>query len=176
MLRRWIGCQRAIYNGKVEEDRLFAAQRRLELASGKKDVRTPLDQQYAHLKDPELTPWLYEVPSEIQRNGAVRWMTAKQRQLKGLGKAPRRRTRRDFNTVVITQELFRFIQTGHGVAIELGTRTNPLGQLPFRAHRPYGLPNTIVVRETEGQWFVSSSATGTQAASSCASRMNSPMN
>ncbi|WP_416348076.1 helix-turn-helix domain-containing protein, partial [Caballeronia mineralivorans] len=27
LLRRWVGCQRAIYNGKVEEDRLFAAQR-----------------------------------------------------------------------------------------------------------------------------------------------------
>ncbi|MDB5786014.1 MAG: transposase, partial [Caballeronia mineralivorans] len=38
LLRRWVGCQRAIYNGKVEEDRLFAAQRRLELASGKADV------------------------------------------------------------------------------------------------------------------------------------------
>nr|WP_279571264.1 transposase [Paraburkholderia sp. BL10I2N1] len=155
MLRRWTGCQRTIYNGKVSEDRLFAAQRRLELASGKTDVRTPLDQQYAQFKDRELTPWLYEVPSQILRNGAVRWMTARQRQLKGLGRAPRRRTRRDFNTVVITQELFRFIDTGHGVVIELGTKAKPLGQLPFKAHRPYGLPNTIVVRESAGQWFVS---------------------
>jgi putative transposase len=45
LLRRWVGCQRAIYNGKVEEDWLFAAQRRLELASGKAEVKAPLDQQ-----------------------------------------------------------------------------------------------------------------------------------
>jgi putative transposase len=155
LLRRWTGCQRAIYNGKVDEDRLFAAQRRLELASGKTDIKTPLDQQYAHFKDRELAPWLYEVPSQILRNGAVRWMTARQRQLKGLGRSPRRRNRRDFNTVVITQELFRFIQTGHGVVIELGTKASPVGQLSFKAHRRHGLPNTIVVRETAGQWFVS---------------------
>ena len=30
-LRQWIGCQRVIYNGKVAEDRLFAAQRRMNL-------------------------------------------------------------------------------------------------------------------------------------------------
>lgn len=154
-LGRWIGCQRMIYNGKVSEDRLFAAQRRLEIASGNTQVRTPLDQQYAQFKDKELTPWLYEVPSQILRNGAVRWMTAKQRQLKGLARAPRRRTRRDFRSVHITQELFRFVQTEHGVVIELGTQKNSIGQLPFKAHRPYGLPKTIIVRESAGQWFVS---------------------
>jgi putative transposase len=77
MLARWTGCQRFIYNGKVNEDRLFAAQRRLEMASGKVEVKTPLDQAYAQFKDRELTPWLYEVPSQILRNGAVRWMSAK---------------------------------------------------------------------------------------------------
>ncbi|WP_277043076.1 helix-turn-helix domain-containing protein, partial [Caballeronia mineralivorans] len=100
LLRRWVGCQRAIYNGKVEEDRLFAAQRLLELASGKADVKTPLDQRYAQFKDRELKRLLYEVPIHILRNGAVRWMSAKQRQLKGLGQAPRRRCRKDFNSVV----------------------------------------------------------------------------
>ena len=106
-LARWIGCQRFIYNGKVNEDWLFAAQRRLEMASGNVEVKTPLDQAYAHFKHRELTPWLYDVPSQILRNGAVRWMSAKQRQLKELGKAPRRRTRRDFNSVHVTAELFR---------------------------------------------------------------------
>lgn len=155
-LRRWTGCQRFVYNAKVEEARLFAAQYRLELAVGKADVRTPLDQQYAQFKDRELTAWLYEVPSQILRNGAVRWMTAKQRQLKGLCKAPQRRCRKDFDGVMITQELFRFIRLPTGeVAIELGTKTNPMGVLPFRAHRPYRVPKTIVVRELAGQWYVS---------------------
>lgn len=155
LLRRWIGCQRAIYNAKVQEDRLFAAQRRLELASGKTEVVTPLDQQYAQFKDRELTPWLYEVPSQILRNGAVRWMSAKQRQLKGLGKAPRRRSRRDFNSILVTQELFRLVRTDAGIVIELGTVKHPVGTLRFKAHRPYGMPKTIVLRETAGRWFVS---------------------
>ncbi|WP_250523122.1 MULTISPECIES: helix-turn-helix domain-containing protein [unclassified Caballeronia] len=108
-LARWIGCQRFIYNGKVDEDRLFAAQRRLEVVSGNVEVKAPLDQAYAQFKDRELTPWLYEVPSQILRNGAVRWMNAKQRQLKKLANAPRRRTRRDFNSVHVTAELFRLV-------------------------------------------------------------------
>ncbi|MFP3556279.1 helix-turn-helix domain-containing protein [Paraburkholderia sp. SIMBA_049] len=155
LLARWIGCQRFIYNGKVNEDRLFAAQRRLEMASGNVEVKTPLDQAYSQFKDRELTPWLYDVPSQILRNGAVRWMNAKQRQLKKLGKAPRRRTRRDFNSVHVTAELFRFVQTAAGPAIELGTKAEPIGRLPFKAHRPFGLPKSIVLREVAGQWFVS---------------------
>jgi len=74
-------------------------------------VKTPLDQQYAQFKDRELTRWLYEVPSQILRKRCgVRWMSAKQRQLKGLSQAPRRRCRKDFNSVVITRELFRFVR------------------------------------------------------------------
>ncbi|WP_193727635.1 RNA-guided endonuclease InsQ/TnpB family protein [Paraburkholderia franconis] len=156
VLRQWIGCQRFIYSSKVDEDHLFAAQRRLEIASGKTDVATPLDQQYAHFKNRELTPWLYEVPSQILRNGAVRWMTAKQRQLKGLGRAPRRRTRRDFNSVLITGELFRFVRGASGqMLIEPGTDSNPIGQVPFIAHRIYDLPKQIVIREEVGRWYVS---------------------
>jgi putative transposase len=160
-LRQWIGCQRVIYNGKVAEDRLFAAQRRMELNAGAINVVTPLDQQYAQFKDRELTPWLYEVPSQVLRNGAVRWMTSKQRQLKGLSRAPRRRSRRDFNSVLVTSELFRFkdVVRPHRkkseTFIELGTASNPIGLLPFKAHRPYSVPKQIVVREAAGQWFVS---------------------
>jgi putative transposase len=155
VLGRWIGCQRFIYNGKVNEDRLFAAQRRLEIASGNVEVETPLDQAYSQFKDRELTPWLYEVPSQILRNGAVRWMGAKQRQLKRLGKAPRRRTRRDFNSVHVTSELFRIVQNDAGAAIELGTKADPVGTLPIKAHRPFGVPKSIVLRDVAGQWFVS---------------------
>jgi putative transposase len=81
IVRQWIGCQRVVYNAKSAEDQLFAAQRRLELKSGAENIVTPLDQQYAHFKDAQLTPWLSDVPSQILRNGAVRWMAAKQRQL-----------------------------------------------------------------------------------------------
>ena len=107
VLVQWIGCQRFIYNGKVDEDRLFAAQRRMMLLDGVTECATPLDQQYAQFKT-ELSPWLAEVPSQILRNGAVRWRTAKQRQLQGLARAPRRRNRTNFNAVMLTSELFEF--------------------------------------------------------------------
>jgi putative transposase len=156
VLRRWIGCQRFIYNGKVGEDALFAGQRRLCIAAGDTDVKTPLDQAYSQFKDKELSPWLYDVPSQLLRNGAVRWMAAKQRQLKGLSKAPRRRNRRNFNSVLITSELFRFLPDAQGeLHLELGTDKAPIGVLPFKAHRPYKLPNSLVIREIGGRWFVS---------------------
>ncbi|MDB5782939.1 helix-turn-helix domain-containing protein [Caballeronia mineralivorans] len=50
VLGQWIGCQRFIYNGKIDEDRLFAAQRRMALRDGALECPTPLDQQYAQFK------------------------------------------------------------------------------------------------------------------------------
>src|SRR5260370_32674803 len=89
VLAQWIGCQRFIYNAKVAEDRYHWQHYCRALAlTGEKP---PIDQQYAQFKDRELTPWLFEVPSQVLRNGAVRWVGAKQRQLKGLAKAPTHR-------------------------------------------------------------------------------------
>lgn len=160
VLTRWIGCQRFIYNGKVDEDRLFAAQRRMELRDGR-TCATPFDQQYAQFKT-ELSPWLADVPSQILRNGAVRWRTAKQRQLKGIARAPRRRNRENFSSVMVTSELFEFREevdphTGEpGFRLWLGTVTRPLGELKFKAHRPFGLPTVLTVtRESCNRWYVS---------------------
>ena len=162
VLGQWIGCQRFIYNGKIDEDRLFAAQRRMALRDGALECPTPLDQQYAQFKTPELSRWLCDVPSQILRNGAVRWRNAKQRQLKGLAKAPRRRNRANFNSVMVTSELFAFRPdvdpaTGESVfRLLLGTKSRSLGELKFKAHRPYGLPNVITItRESRNHWYVS---------------------
>ncbi len=62
LLTRWIGCQRFVYNSKVEEDRYFRIFRNHALALT--GVQTPVDQQYSQFKDNELTPWLFEVPSD----------------------------------------------------------------------------------------------------------------
>jgi putative transposase len=109
VLSQWIGCQRVVYNGKVSEEKLFASQRRLSIAAGQIEVKTRLDRCYSQFKDDALTPWLSEVPSQILRNGADRWMDGKQRQLKKLARAPRIRNRNNFNSVLISSELFRFI-------------------------------------------------------------------
>jgi putative transposase len=159
-LSRWIGCQRFIYSAKCGEDNLFSSQRRLAIAGGDVGVNTPLDRCYSHFKDDELTPWLSDVPSQILRNGADRWMDAKQRQLKGLARAPRRRNRNNFNSVLISSELFRFKDEVdiNGVVtkkLELGTQKNPIGFLDFNAHRDYAIPKQITVRHTGRHWWLS---------------------
>lgn len=160
MLAQWIGCQRVVYNSKVTEDRFFASQRRLRLAAGETDVKTPLDRCYSQFKDDELTPWLSEVPSQILRNGSDRWRDAKQRQLKKLGRAPRIRNHSNFNSVLISSELFRFVEQvdADGVVtkrLQLGTETNPVGFLDFNAHCAYGEPKQITVRRTGRHWWLS---------------------
>lgn len=159
-LNQWIGCQRVIYNAKVAEDQYFAAQRRLYLRDHPDaECKTPLDQQYAQFKS-ELTPWLSEVPSQILRNGAYRWMGAKQRQLSSLAQRPVRKRAFGRQSVMITRELFRFVPIDSNVPdaghrLILGTQANPIGELPFIAHRPYQIPNTITVCREAGNWFVS---------------------
>jgi len=53
VISQWIGCQRVVYNGKVSEEKVFASQRRLLLAAGEIDVKTPLDRCYSQFKDDE---------------------------------------------------------------------------------------------------------------------------
>lgn len=159
---QWIGSQRCIYNGKTTEDELFQSQRKIDAKQYPDHaVDTPIDQQYSHFKDKKLTPWLYDVPSQILRNGAVRWFTAKTRQLKKLAKAPRIRNRNNFNSVMITNELFRFIEhkKPNGKIfheIEIGTKANPIGTLRFRPTAEYQIPKIIYLRKTgSGKWWVS---------------------
>lgn len=169
ILPQWVGCQRVVYNAKVSEDRLFAKQRRMQLRDDPTaEIRTPLDQQYAQFKDAELTPWLAEVPAQVLRNGAYRWRTAKQRQLQKLAQAPRLRNRANFNSVMLTRELFRFIEISpkqHGKhvtrhVIEIGTAAHPLGRITFSARAPYAVPAMLTVRrESTGRWWVSFSYT-----------------
>ena len=163
VLPRWIGCQRFIYNGKVAEDRLFAAMRRMALRTAPDEaIHTPLDQQYSQFKSRELSPWLFEVPSQILRNAAYRWRGAKTRQLRGLAKAPRIRNRTNFDSVMITKELFRFVRVTDPVSgevrdeIEIGTAAKPIGRIRFKATQAWLVPNSIVVRRVaSGKWFVS---------------------
>ncbi|MDB5932330.1 MAG: transposase [Polaromonas sp.] len=115
-------------------------------------IRTPLDRIYAQFKDPNLTPWLSQVPSQVLREGTYRWFNAKQRQLKGLAKAPRKRSRHNFNSVMLCSDLFEFTEKGHLI---IGTAKFPVGRLNFLAHRPFGCPKMITVRESAGRWFVS---------------------
>ena len=162
-LSQWIGCQRFVYNARVGEDKYFRTFRNHCLAlTGQ---HTPTDQQYSQFKDKDLTPFLYDVPSQILRNGAYRYIQGHARFRQGLAQRPTRRKKHGRQTVMITKELFRFIPTGKitkskdGDIIEhrllIGTQKSPIGELKFKAHRPYGIPNSITVSRHNGEWHVS---------------------
>jgi putative transposase len=166
-LNRMIGHQRFIYNSKVDEERYFYAfgKKSLSLVNQKPFA----DQQYAQFKDKELTPFLYEVPSQVLRNGAYRFAAAMSRFYKKLAKAPSRKDRSGRQSVLLTSELFSFTPTGvvqrvkNGTtgeiivdhALTIGTDKFPVGELKFTAHRAYEIPNTITVSRHNSQWFVS---------------------
>jgi putative transposase len=64
-LSPWIGHQRFVYNAKVSEEKYFRTfgNHSLSLTG----AEFPSDQQYSQSKDKELTPYLYNVPSQILR-------------------------------------------------------------------------------------------------------------
>ena len=86
ILAQWMGCQRFIYNAKVAEERYFRTFRNHSLSLT--GLQSPIDQQYSQFKDKELTPFLYNVPSQILRNGATRFMGSYKRYLTGLVGSP----------------------------------------------------------------------------------------
>lgn len=107
-------------------------------------LKTPLDQEYSRFKSRDLSPWLYDVPSQVLRNGAYRWMCAKTRQLKGLARTPTRRTRRNFNTVMLTSKLFRFVRSNGEVVL------NRYNEEPHRAAQVLG---PSAVRHPQGHLY-----------------------
>src|SRR5208337_1542839 len=163
VLTCWMGCQRFLYNCKVAEDRYFRTFRNHALALT--GLQTPVDQQYSPFKDDELTPWLFEVPSQILRNGAYRFMQAYARFFKGLSQRPSRKRRLGRQTVLLTKELFQFTATGKTTEVSdglveehrliIGTERFMVGELKFTAHRPYELPNSICISRHNSQWHVS---------------------
>jgi putative transposase len=158
-LLRWIGCQRHIYNAKVREDRYFRAFARKSLQHT--GQYAPIDQQYAHFKT-ELTPWLFDVPSVVLRNGAVLWKQAYSRYFTKLAGRPVVHKKHGKQSVWLTSELFEFAPkidqstgevTGH--QLHVGTKKLPLGILAFKAHKAYQVPASIHISVHAGRWHLS---------------------
>jgi putative transposase len=152
-LAQWIGHQRFIYNSKVQEDRYFRKFKSKSLSLVGVDV--PCDQQYSQFKSKE-TAFLKEVPSQILRNGAYKWMAAYQRFFKKLGGRPTIRKKHGRQSVMITKELFRFERIDAKTArIHLGTPKNPVGTIQVKTHLDYSIPNSIYISIHGGRWHVS---------------------
>ena len=159
-LAQWTGCQRVIGNAKDSEVNLLLWLRKRAILSPSWEGPDPqmepfpLDQTFSQFKT-DLTPWLSEVPSQILRNGVVRYKKGWSNHWKNPGhfRRPRRKKKADSNSVWLTRELFRFVGPG---LVEIGTAAHPVGVLPFVQHRDIGEPNSIVItRASYGHWFLS---------------------
>ena len=162
ILLRWIGCQRVIYNAKVQEDRYFRRfQRRMVGTVG---MEIPNDQQYSRFIS-NTTAFLRDVPSQILRNGATKFANAYQRFFKKLGRRPKLHKKSGRQAVWITKELFAFIPQVEaasgaitGYTLTVGTDKFPVGPIPYTAHRAHAIPASIHIAIEAGQWWVSFSA------------------
>ncbi len=167
VLSQWTGCQRVVGNAKHDEVNLLLWLRKRAILSPSwtdADPQAdpfPLDQTFSQFKT-EQTPWLSEVPSQVLRNGVVRYKKGWSNHWRNPGhfRRPRRKRKWDGNSVWLTRELFRFVGPG---LIEIGTVAHPVGVLPFVQHREIPEPNSIVIsRARYGHWFLSYASDGLQ--------------
>jgi putative transposase len=106
-MAQWMGCQRSIYNAKVAENNYFRTFRNKSLTFT--GFYIPRDQTYSQFKNKELTPWMYKVPSQILRNGAVRYEKGMAQYFAGISGLPTFKKSNGRQSVWITSELFRFV-------------------------------------------------------------------
>ena len=162
ILLRWIGCQHLIYNAKVQEDRYYRRFQRRMVGMVGKDI--PVDQQYSRFIT-DKTVFLKQVPSQILRNGAVKFRQAYQRFFKKLGGRPKLKKKLGRQAVWITQELFEFlphIEDPIGdigsYQFTVGTEKFPVGVIPYVAHRSHAVPVSIHIAVEGGHWWLSFAA------------------
>ncbi|MCR9641636.1 transposase [Vibrio alginolyticus] len=153
VLSQWMGCARSIWNAKVDEERYYRTFARKYYPIG---TYAPLDQKTSQFKSKELSPWLYQCPSQILRNSAVNWYQTYQKFMKGACERPKRKPKTDKGSIYLTREVFHFDRCEDGnLRLFIGTKTNNIGYLSFKAHRKFEIPNSLYVRKERGQYTVS---------------------
>ncbi len=162
ILLRWIGCQRLIYNAKVQEDRYYRRFQRRMVGTVGEDI--PVDQQYSRFIN-DTTAFLREVPSQVLRNAAVKFRQAYSRFFQKLGGRPKLKKKSGRQSVWLTSELFAFIPQVDAVGGEIsayqlhvGTDKFPVGIIPYKAHRSHTAPSSIHIAVEGGQWWLSFAA------------------
>ncbi len=162
ILLQWIGCQRLIYNAKVQEDRYF--RRFAQRMVGTVGERIPVDQEYSRFIT-EKTAFLKRVPSQILRNGAVKFRQSYARFFQKLGGRPKIKKKSGRQSVWLTKELFTFTpqidpQTGdlRSYQLTLGTDKFPVGTISYVAHRSHAVPSSIHIAVEGGHWWLTFAA------------------
>jgi putative transposase len=104
-LSQWMGCAKFIWNAKCGEEKYYATFARKYYPIG---TYAPVDQKTAQFKSKELSPWLYNCPSQIIRNSAVNWYQTYQKFMKGECGKPKFKPKSDRGSIHLTNEVFRF--------------------------------------------------------------------
>jgi len=153
ILSQWMGSAKTIWNAKCEEERYHTRFARRFCPIG---TYAPIDQCYSRFKSKDLSPWLYQVPSQLLRNSAVNWYKTYQKFMKGQCGKPRRKRRTGEGSAHLTSELFRFEKGEDGVErLFIGTKTNNIGFLSIKNHTGYRKPKTLYIRKRHGRYTVS---------------------
>lgn len=153
ILSQWMGCARLIWNAKCEEEHYYTIFARKYYPIG---TYAPIDQKASQFKDKDLTPWLYECPSQIIRNSAVNWYQTYKKFIKGECGKPKFKPKSDKGSIHLTRELFEFIIDDNGVRrLFIGSKTNNIGYLSFKAHKDFKLPNSIYIKKANGKYSIS---------------------
>ncbi|MBF0440291.1 MAG: transposase [Oligoflexales bacterium] len=153
VLSQWMGCARFVWNAKCDEDKYLSSFARKFLPIG---TYAPIDQKFAQYKNKELSPWLYDCPSQILRNSAVGWYQTYQKFLRGECGKPKHKKKCDGGSVHLTSELFSFVKCEDGVSrLFIGSKTNNIGFLAIKNHTSYNVPNSIHIKKKNGEYSVS---------------------
>jgi len=153
ILSQWMGCARFVWNAKCEEHRYLTAFARKYYPIG---THAPVDQQYSHFKDPDLSPWLSDCPSQILRNSVSNWYLTFQNFKKGRCGRPQRKKKSGNGSIHLTKELFRFDLGEDGKKrLFIGSKTNHIGYLAINVHREFKEPVSIYVKKRHGEYWVS---------------------
>jgi len=153
VLSQWMGCARSIWNSKCQEDKYLTTYARKYLPV---NTYAPIDQCFALYKSKEISPWLFQCPSQILRNSAVNWYKTYQNFFKGLCGKPHIKPKRDVGSIHVTKELFRFEKCEDGVIrLFIGSKTNNIGYLSIKTHRNFKEPKSIYIKKKNGRYTVS---------------------
>ncbi|MGA6879312.1 helix-turn-helix domain-containing protein, partial [Acinetobacter sp. AND/436] len=106
ILSQWMGCARFVWNAKCDEDKYFRGFAR-KFATFDHYYETQ-DQKYAHFKSDEISSWLANCPSTIQKNSTVNWYNTLKKSIKGLCGRPKRKKKTDKGSIHLTSDLFEF--------------------------------------------------------------------
>ncbi|WP_100643177.1 RNA-guided endonuclease InsQ/TnpB family protein [Alteromonas facilis] len=151
-LRQWQGCQRFIWNAKCDEDLYLRTFAKKYLPVG---TYAEPNQSYSQYKDKALSPWLYDCPSQILRNGTTNWYNTYRKFIKGVCGRPKHKRASNQGSVHLTKELFKLFKEDNRWVLEIGTKSKPLGILNVKFHRSFEIPKSIYIKRNHDRWSVS---------------------